>query len=78
MNRLECVIRVKGEEKEVKKVAEIRGTGKDYLTSLSSSICQMQGEVNTFLTQLVEKEKMDSHEASVTQGAGSADEGFLI
>lgn len=53
---LQCVIRTK-EGVEVKKSEEIWGEGKAYLTSLSDNLSRMQSDVNTYLTELVEKER---------------------
>ena len=58
MSKLQCVIRTRGGD-EIKKTSEVTGSGKSYLSSLSADLCQMQLEVNTFLTQLVEKEKAE-------------------
>ena len=78
MSTLQCVIRSKGGE-EVKKTAEIAGKGKDYLSSLSASLSAMQTEVNTFLTQLVEKEKAEKQGGThVECGTTSGDEGCAL
>lgn len=55
---LQCVIRPKRGE-EVKRTAEISGDRKSHLSSLSANLSQMQLEVNTFLTKLVEVEKAE-------------------
>ena len=64
---LRCVITSQAHGVETEKTAEIGGTGKAYLTSLSQSLSAMQGEVNQALTELVEKEK--------GQGQGAASKG---
>ena len=79
MNTLQCVIKCKGEKEEVKKTAEVAGRGKEYLSSLSSSLSQMQTEVNTFLTQLVEKEKAEKVGGVPKEsGTSSGDEGCAV
>lgn len=55
---LQCVIRPRRGD-EIKKTAEITGDRKSHLSSLSANLSQMQSEVNTFLTKLVEEEKAE-------------------
>lgn len=76
MSTLQWVVRSKGGKEEVKKTTEIAGKGKEYLSSLSSSLTRMQSEVNTFLTQLVEKEKAEKLGGMREErGTTSGDEG---
>lgn len=55
---LQCVIRPRRGD-EIRKTAEITGDRKSHLSSLSANLSQMQSEVNTFLTKLVEEEKAE-------------------
>ena len=76
---MQCAIRSLGGE-EFKKSVDITGDRNSHLASLSANLSQMQLEVNSFLTQLVEKEKAEKsqtprEESSV--GATSGDDGML-
>ena len=81
MSTLQCEIRsLRGDE--FKKTAEITGDRTSHLSSLSANLTQMQSEVNSFLTQLVEKEKAEK-KSSTPKGESSAaatsgDEGVYI
>ena len=56
MSSLQCTIRTR-EGGEIQKSAEIRGEGKTYLSCLSENLSSMQTEINTILTEMVDKEK---------------------
>ena len=71
MSTLQCVVRCKGgKEEEFRKTTEIAGEGKDYLSSLSAGLSQMQQEVNSFLTVLVEREKAERVGGTVKHSGG--------
>ena len=73
---LQCTIKPK-EGGEIQRTAEIRGEGKGYLACLSENLSAMQVEVNSLLTELVEKEKAQSSSKNSTRSEGdSGSEGW--
>ena len=79
---LQCVVRPRGRgrEKVYTNTAQITGEGRNsYLSSLSTSLSQMQPGVNTFLTQLVEEEKAAKMGSTHKKdGACNTDEGMQL
>ena len=75
MNRatLQCVIRTK-EGVEVKTSEEIWGEGKTYLANLSDNLSRMQADVNTYLTELVEKERGQVAKSGVQPSGDSGED----
>ena len=71
---LQCMIRPR-EGGEIQRTAEISGEGKDYLGCLSERLSAMQTEVNSLLTELVEKEKAQNLKSSATSEGDSGTEG---
>ena len=74
MNQLQCAIRSRDGD-EFTESAEITGEGRSYLACLSDSLSQMQTEVNTVLTQLVEKGKATKISDS-SKGSGVTNSGY--
>ena len=73
---LQCTIRPK-EGGEIQRTAEISGEGKSYLACLSENLSAMQVEVNSLLTEMVEKEKAESSSKNGTRSEGdSGSEGW--
>lgn len=75
MNRatLQCVIRTK-EGVEVKTSEEIWGEGKTYLANLSDNLSRMQADVNTYLTELVERERGQVAKSGVQPSGDSGED----
>jgi len=71
---LQCTIRSK-DGGEVQRTVEIKGEGKSYLRCLSEGLSAMQSDVNTLLTEMVDKEKSQA----VKSGArAESDEGINL
>lgn len=71
---LQCTIRSQ-DGGEVQRTVEIKGEGKSYLRCLSEGLSAMQSDVNTLLTEMVDKEKS---QAAKSGARAESDEGINI
>jgi len=69
---LQCTIRSQ-DGGEVQRTVEIKGEGKSYLRCLSEGLSAMQSDVNTLLTEMVDKEKS---QAAKSGARAESDEGM--